>query len=123
MIGLINIEDYISIFNITEESNKFQLYTDPFDSHFSFTELKDKVAHAWSFRYFKDLEHKIYGPNLIKTYRKLSIEKSQTDGYYIQLLSYMQSSVRDFVSYLRFLSSLDEKDIQLISINTIIQNV
>ena len=62
----------------------------------------------------EDLEHKKYGPNIIKTYRKLSTEKSQTDGYYILLLNYMRSSLRDFERYLRLLSSLDENDIQLI---------
>ena len=42
MIGLINLEVYNSIFNITEENNKFELYTDTFDQ-FSFTELKDEL--------------------------------------------------------------------------------
>ena len=63
----------------------------------------------------EDLEHEKYGPNIIKTYRKLSTEKSQTHGYYILLLlNYMRSSFRDFERYLRLLGSLDENDIQLI---------
>ena len=37
MIGLIDLEKYNSIFNITEEKNKFVLYTDTFDE-FSFEE-------------------------------------------------------------------------------------
>ena len=40
MLGLIDLEVYNSIFNITKEKNKFELYTDTFDE-FSFTELKD----------------------------------------------------------------------------------
>ena len=116
MIGLISLEVYNSIFNITEKINKFELYTEHLDSELSFTELKDKVAEAPGLTdiSIKDLEHEIYGPNNIKSYGKLSTEKSQTDGYYILLLNYIQSSFRDFESYLRTLSPLDENDIQLI---------
>ena len=42
MVGSINLQVYNSIFNITEENNKFELYTDNFDE-FSFTELKDEL--------------------------------------------------------------------------------
>ena len=42
MIGLITLEVYNSVFNTTEENNKFELYTDSFDE-FSFEELKDEV--------------------------------------------------------------------------------
>ena len=43
MIGLVDSEVYNSIFNITKENNKFELYTDTFDE-FSFTELEDEVG-------------------------------------------------------------------------------
>ena len=36
MIELTDLEVYNSIFHITENINKFQLYTDPLDSDFSF---------------------------------------------------------------------------------------
>ena len=42
MIGLIDLEVYNSIFKITKENNKFELYTDTFDE-FSFTELKKRI--------------------------------------------------------------------------------
>ena len=42
MIGLTDLEVYNSIFNITKENNKFELYTDTFDEY-SFEELKDEV--------------------------------------------------------------------------------
>ena len=42
MIGLISLEVYNSIFNITDENNNFELYTDNVDE-FSFTELKDEL--------------------------------------------------------------------------------
>ena len=68
---------------------------------------------GFSYRAIEDLEYETYGPNVIERYRKLSTEKSQTDGQYNLILNYMHSSFRDFESYLRTLSSLDENDIQL----------
>ena len=62
----------------------------------------------------EDLEHEVYGTNFIKTYRKLSTEKSQTDGYSLLILNYVHSSFRDFESYLIISSPLDENVIQLI---------
>ena len=42
MIGLTSLEVYNSFFNITEENNKFELYTDTFNE-FSFSEQEDEV--------------------------------------------------------------------------------
>ena len=44
MIGLTYLQIHNSTLNITEEKNKLQLFTDPLDSEFSFTEMKDKIA-------------------------------------------------------------------------------
>ena len=44
MIGLVSLEVYNSLFNITEENNKFELYTGYLEDEFSYTKLKDKVA-------------------------------------------------------------------------------
>ena len=63
----------------------------------------------------EDLQHELHGPEFIKTFRNLSIEKSQTDGYYILLMDYVHSPYRDFESYLRNLTGLSECDIQLLS--------
>ena len=55
------------------------------------------------------------GPIILKTHRKLSTEKSQTDAYYKLLFKYIQSSFRGFESYLRILTPEGEDDIQLTS--------
>ena len=47
LIGLISLSVHNSIFNITEENNKFELYTDTFDD-FSFEELKDELKEILS---------------------------------------------------------------------------
>ena len=49
--------------------------------------MKDKVAEVLGLSHssLQDLQHEIHGLDIIETYRKLSIEKSQTDGYYLLL--------------------------------------
>ena len=116
MIGLTSPEVYNSIFNKTEENNKFELYTGPLYTELSYTTLKDKVAEVLGFSDIppEDLQHGIYGPDIIEIYRKLSTEKSQTDGVYILLNRYLETSIRDFESHLRILTGLNEDDIQMI---------
>ena len=86
--------------------------------NFHFFELKDKVAGVLGLSHIspEDLQHEIHGPDIIKTYGKLSIEKSQIEGYYLLLKAYRQSSFRDFESYLRVLSPLGEKKHSIIII-------
>ena len=116
MIGLTDLEVYNSIFKITKEINKFELHTDPLDSEFSFTEMKGRIAELLDLESItpEDLEHKTTGPDIIEAYRKLLMEESQIDGYYFLLLIYTVSPLRDFESYLRILTGLNEDDIHLI---------
>ena len=115
MIGLISLEVYNSIFNITEENNKFELYTGYLEYEFAYTQLKDKVAEVLGLSDItpEKLKHETFGTNIIETYRKLSTEKSQSDGFYKLLKNYVHSPFRDFESYLRIVVALDEDDIQL----------
>ena len=114
MLGLINLEVYNSIFNITEE-NKFELYRDT-SAKFGFLELKDELEDILNISHItnKHLNAEIIGPRIIDEFIKLSNEKKNSDGYMILLLGYSASSFRDFESYLRLVIGLDEEDIQLI---------
>ena len=114
MIGLIGLEVYNTIFIITEENKNFELYTERLDGEFSYTELKDKAAELLGLSDIspEELNPEKYGPNTIEIYRKLLIEKSETDGYYIILSRYLQSPFRYFESYHRILTGLNEDDIQ-----------
>ena len=78
--------------------------------------MKDKIAEVLGILNVstEDLKHEKFGPNIIKTYRKLSTEKSQTDGYYIMLKKFLRTPIRDFENYLRILTGLNEDDIQFI---------
>ena len=116
MIGLTDLEVYNSIFNITKENNKFELYIDNFDEFFSYTELKDEIAEILNISAITPyhLQHETIAPLIIKTFQELKLEKTSTDGYYILLMNYFGSPFRDFESYLRLVVGLDEDDIQLI---------
>ena len=115
MLGLIDLEVYHSIFNITKENNKFELYTDTFDE-FSFPELKDEIGEILNIPNIRDdhLEDETLAPRIAETYWKLRSDKSKHDGYTILLTGYANSSFRDFESYLRIIIGLEEDDIQLI---------
>ena len=116
MIGLTDSEIYNSFHNINTINNKFELYTGPLDTELSYTTLKDKVAEVLGLSDFSsdDLENEILSPDIMKIYTSSSMEKSQTDVYYILLRRYLQSPFQDFESYLRILTGLNEDDIQLI---------
>ena len=115
MLGSIDLEVYNSIFNITKENNKFELYTDTFDE-FSFEELKDEVEEILIIPEITDdhLEDDILAPRIAETYWKLRLDKSRHDGYIILLMGYARSPFRDFESYLRIFVGLEEDNIQLI---------
>ena len=115
MLGLIDLEVYNSIFNITKENNKFELYTDTFDE-FSFEELKDEVEEILNIPEITDdrLENEILPPRIAETYWKLRNHKTSHDGYIILLMGYARSPFRDFEKYIRIFVGLEEDNIQLI---------
>ena len=115
MVGLLNLEVYNSIFNITEENNKIELYRDMSDK-FGFLELKDELEEILNIPHITNehLQDDEIGPRIIDEYIKLSTEKKNRDGYMILLLGYSRSLFRDFESYLRIVVGLLEEDIQLI---------
>ena len=115
MLGLIDLEVYNSILNITKENNKFELYTDTFDE-FSFEELRDEVGEILNIPEITDshLEDETLSPLIIDTYQKLRSDKSSHDGFIILLMGYARSLFRDFESYLRIVVGLEEDNIRLI---------
>ena len=115
MIGLIDLEIYNSIFNITEENNKFELYTDNFDE-FSYRELEDEIAEILNITEITDdhLDDKATADRIAETYWKLRSDKITYDGYIILLTGYARSLFRDVESYLRIAVGLEEDNIRLI---------
>ena len=115
MIGLTDLEVYNSIFNITEENNKFQIYRDT-PTKFQFLDIKDELEEILNIPHITR-EHLLddeTASRIIDENHKLSHEKKNSDGYTILLLKYLRSQFRDFESYLRIRVGLDEEDIKLI---------
>ena len=115
MLGLIDLEIYNTVINITKENNKVELYTDTIDE-FSFEELKDEVEEILNIPEITDdhLEDETLAPRIAETYWKLRNHKTSHDGYIILLMGYARSPFRDFESYLRIVVGFEEKDDQLI---------
>ena len=115
MVGLTTLEVYNSISNITQENNKFELYTDTFDE-FSFAALKDELEEILDISNItsEHLQDDIIGPRIISTYKKLEAEERQNDGYHMLLMGYASSPFRDFEAYFRMVIGFDEGDSQLI---------
>ena len=112
-LGLVDLEVYNSIFKITEENNKFQIYRDT-PAKFQSLDLRDELEEILGIPHITR-EHLLddeTASRIIDEYHKLSHEKKNSDGYTILLLNYSRS-FRDFESYLRIRVGLDE-DIQLI---------
>ena len=93
MIGLPSLKVSNSIFNITEQINKYELYTDSFDE-FSFEQLKDEIEEILKISNIshEHLQGEIIGRLSISAYRKLETKKRRTDGYYMLLLGYARST-------------------------------
>ena len=104
-----------SIFSITEENIKVELFADNFDE-FSFGELKDELEEMLSISDVTPytVQHEKTGPRNFEAYRKLGLEKSSTVGYIFLLMGFSRAPFRDFESYLMIVIVLDEDEIQLI---------
>ena len=99
MLGLLNQEVYNSIFNITEENNKFEIYRDT-PTKFRFLDLIDELEEILRIPHITR-EHLLddeTASRINDEYHKLSQEKKNTDGYTILLLNYSKSQFRDFAS-------------------------
>ena len=84
MLGLVDLEVYKSIFNITDENNKFELYRDT-SGKFGFVELKDELEEILNISHITNehLDDEILGPRIIDEFIKLSDEKKNTHVYMI----------------------------------------
>ena len=115
MLAFVDLEVYNSIFNITKENSKLELFTDTSDE-FSFEKLKDELEEILSIPNItgSHLEDETLAPHLAETYWKLRSHKLIHDGYIILIMGYARYPFRDFESYLRIVIGLEEDNIQLI---------
>ena len=118
MIGLTDLEVYNSIFNITEENNKFELYKflDEKAGGITYEKVRDEIEKDLNIEDITaaDLQDEIIGPIIIEEYKK-QVTKRMNDEQYLNILAIYTSSVfQDFESFLRTQIDLVEDDIKLV---------
>ena len=118
MIELTDLEVYNSIFNITEENNKFDLYKFPDEKAggVTYEKVRDEIERDLDIEDItaEDLQDDIIGPIIIEEYRE-QVTKRMDDEQYMNILSiYTRSVFQDFESFLRTQIDLIEDDIKLV---------
>ena len=118
MIGLVNLEVYNSIFNITEENNKFKLYKFPDEKigSITYTKIRDEIERDLDISDItdEDLQDDIIAPIIIKEFKE-QVTKRMEDGGYMNILArYTNSVFQDFESFLRTQIDLVEDDIKIV---------
>ena len=118
MIGLTDLEVYNSIFNITEENNKFELYKFPDEKAggVTYEKVRDEIERDLDISDITDadLQDDIIAPIIIEEYKK-QVTKRMNDEQYMNILAiYTRSVFRDFESFLRTQIVLVEDDIKLV---------
>ena len=118
MLGLTDLEVYNSIFNITEENNKFELYKFPDEKAggITYEKIRDEIEKDLDIVDItaEDLQDDIIGPIIIKEYEE-QVTKRMNDEQYMDILAFYTRSVfQDFESFLRTQIDLVEDDIKLV---------
>ena len=118
MIGLTDLEVYNSIFNITEENNKFELYKFPDEKSggVTYEKIRDEIEKDLGIEDITaaDLQDEIIAPIIIEEYEK-QVTKRMNDEQCMSILAIYTSSVfQDFESFLRSQIDLIEDDIKLV---------
>ena len=118
MIGLTDLEVYNSIFNITEQNNKFKLYKFPDEKSggVTYEKVRDEIERDLDISDMTatDLQDDIIGPIIIEKYNE-QLTKRMKDEQYVNILArYTSSVLQDFESYLRTEVDLIEDDIKVV---------
>ena len=118
MIGLTDLEVYNSIFDITEENNKFELFKFPDEKRggVSYTKVKDENERDLDISDITatDIQDEIIAPNIIEEYREQVTERMKDVGYKNIIAGYIRSIFQDFESFLGTEVDLVEDDIRLV---------
>ena len=118
MLGLVGLEAYVSIFNITEKNNKFKLYKYPDGKSVSifYEKVRDEIERDLDISDFTatDLQDDIIGPIIIEEYRNQVTKKMKDEKYMRIFAIYVCSVFQDFESFLRTEVDLVEVDIDML---------
>ena len=118
MIGLTDLEVYNSIFNITEENNKFELYKFPDEKAggVTYEKVRDEIEKDLDIEDItaEDLQDEIIGPIIIEEYKEQVTKRMKDEQYMNTLAIYTRSVFQDFESFLRTQIDLIEDDAKLV---------
>ena len=118
MLGLTDLEVCNSIFNITEENNKFELYKFPDDKigGVTYEKVKGEIERDLDISDIttEDLRDDIIAPIIIEEYKEHVTKRMNVSGYMNILARYTRSVFQDFESFLRTEVDLVEDDIKLV---------
>ena len=118
MIGLTDLEVNSSIFNITEENNKFKLYKFPDEKSggVTYEKVRDEIERDLDIEDItaQDLQDEIIAPIIIKEYNEQVTKRMNDDGCMDILARYTSPVFQDFESYLRTEVDLVEDDIKFV---------
>ena len=118
VLGLVDLEVYNSIFNITEENNKFHLYKFPDEKAggVTYTKVRGEIEKDLGIEDITaaDLQDVIIGPIIIEEHEE-QVTRRMKDEQYMNILAFYTGSVfQDFESFLRTQIDLVENDIKLV---------
>ena len=118
MIGITDLEVYNSIFNITEENNKLELYKFPDEKAggVTYEKVRDEIEKDLDIEDITaaDLQDEIVGPIIIEEYKK-QVTKRMNDEQYMNISAiYIRSVFQDFESFRRTQIDLIEDDVKLV---------
>ena len=118
MIGLVDLEVYNSIFNITEENNKFELYKFPDEKAggVTYEKVRDEIEKDLDISDITaaDLQDDIIAPIIIEEYKEQVTKRMNDEQYMNTLAIYTRSVFQDFESFLRTQIDLVENDVKLV---------
>ena len=118
MIGLTDLEVYNSIFNITEQNNKFELYKFPDEKSggISYIKVRDEIERDLDISDITaaDLQDDIIAPIIIEEYKKQVTKRMEDGGYMNILVGYVSSVFQNFESFLRTEVDLVQDDVKLV---------
>ena len=118
VLGLVDLEVYNSIFNITEENNKFQLYKFPDEKAgvVTYEKVRDEIEKDLDIDDItaEDLQDDIIAPIIIEEYKKQVTKRMKDVGYMNIVADYVRSVFQDFESYLRTEVDLVDDYIKLV---------
>ena len=118
MIGLTDPEVYNSIFNITEENNKFKLYKFPDEKSggVSYIKVRDEIEKDLDIEDITAaaLQDDIIAPFIIEEHKKQVTKRMKNEQYMNIVAGYVSSVFQEFESYLGTEFDLIEDDIRLV---------